>query len=36
MNKDDVKNEENKDNSESINKLYSNDDKSENYNSKTG
>ncbi|MBU3173848.1 hypothetical protein [Clostridium estertheticum] len=36
MNKDDVKNEENKDNSESINELYSNDDKSENYNSKTG
>ncbi|MBX4266960.1 hypothetical protein [Clostridium estertheticum] len=36
MNKDDVKNEENKDNSESINKLYSNDNNSEDYNSKTG
>ena len=35
MNKDDLKNEENKDNSEIINDLYSNKDTSENYNSKT-
>ena len=35
MNKDDVKNTENKDNTEIINKLYSNKNKSENYNSET-
>lgn len=35
MNKDDIKNEENKDNSEIINKLYSNKDISENYDTKT-
>jgi len=35
MNKDDMKNEENKDNSEIINKLYSNKDISENYDAKT-